>query len=127
MSNLREPGKGDFSFEVEGLGTVVCGRRTMRDRFRIGAEYHRLTEGAPCGQTDFGVVAEAVATFKTLLVDAPKPLLAALDMDALADSLDDPDELLIKAFLALREKELSFRRGNGTDSKDSGTGELQHA
>ena len=121
---LREPAKGDFSVEVEGLGTIVCARRTNRDRFRIGAEYQRLTEGAPVGVSDFGVVAEATATFKVLLVDGPAPLLAALDMDAEVDANEDTDAVLIRCFLALREKELSFRRGTGNDSEASGSGEL---
>ena len=114
---LREPAKGDFSVEVEGLGTIICARRTNRDRFRIGAEYQRLTEGAPVGVSDFGLVAEATATFKVLLVDGPASLLAALDMDAEVDYEAETDEVLIKFFLALREKELSFRRGTGSDSE----------
>ena len=114
---LREPSRGDFSVNVEGLGIIVCARRTNRDRFRIGAEYQRLTEGAPVGVSDFGLVAEATATFKVLLVDGPAPLLAALDMDAEVDYEAETDEVLIKSFLALREKELSFRRGTGSDSE----------
>ena len=121
---LREPSRGDFSVNVEGLGIIVCARRTNRDRFRIGAEYQRLTEGAPVGVSDFGVVAEATATFKVLLVDGPAPLLAALDMDAEVDYEAETDEVLIKSFLALREKELSFRRRTGSDSEASGSGEL---
>ena len=123
---LREPAKGDFSVEVEGLGTIICARRTNRDRFRIGAEYQRLTEGAPIGDNDFGLVAEATATFKVLLVEGPASLLAALDMDAEVDANEDTDVVLIRCYLALRQKELSFRRGNGGDSEASGSGELQH-
>lgn len=106
---MRPPHKDDFPLDVEGVGHFIFGRRTVRDRFRIAAEYHRLTEGLDPGGTDFALAAEAHATLGTLLVEGPAAFVALLDLDR-ADPLDvEADASVVRVFLALRHKELSFR------------------
>lgn len=115
----RPAAKNDFVVEVEGLGTFVFGRRTGRDRFRIAADYHRLTEGLDVSDNDFGMAAEALATVKTLLVEGPAEIMAMLDLDAPADPSPEADAKLLRVFFALRQKELSFRPRPGEGSEAS--------
>jgi hypothetical protein len=120
---MREAKKDDFVVDVEGAGRFVFGRRTVRDRFRIAAEYHRLTEGTAPAGTDFALVAEAQATLSTMLVEAPESFSRLLDLDE-ADPLDsEVDAKVVNVFLALRAKELSFRPGASTAGKKKGQGD----
>lgn len=107
----RPASQNDFAVELEGFGTLIFGRRTGRDRFRIAADYHRLTEGLDVGDSEFGLTAEAFATVKTLLVEGPEEITAMLDLDAPASGDPDADAKLLRVFFALRQKELSFRPG----------------
>lgn len=119
---MREAAPSDFPVEVEGQGTFIFGRRTGRDRFRIAALYHRLTEGLDVSGSDFGVASEAFATVSTLLVEGPASFVALLDLDAPADT-DDRDALILRVFFALRHKELSFRPGAKQDGQAAGQGD----
>lgn len=105
----RPAAPSDFTIQVENIGSFVFGRRTRRDNFRIAAEYHRLTEGTDPGQSEFGLQAEAYATLSTLLVDGPEGFDKLLALDEPGD--DDGDDVMkvVRVFLALRQKELSFR------------------
>lgn len=111
----RAASPSDFSVEVEGLGTFIFGRRTGRDRFRIAAEFHRLTEGLDVGDSEFGLATEAFVTVKQMLVEGPDEIAAMLDLDAPASMDPDADAKLLRAFFALRQKELSFRPRKGED------------
>lgn len=116
----RPAAPSDFSVEVAHVGTLIFGRRTRRDNIRISAEYHRLTEGTSPDQTSFGIECEAYATISTMLVDGPPEFLSLLDLDV--ESSMEPAERLpvISAFYALRERELSFRKGPHETGEGSG-------
>lgn len=116
----REAAPTDFVVEVPGLGDLAFGRRTNRDRFKIAAEYHRITEGLPVSESEFGLTAEAFATVKCLLVDGPAKLTDMLNLDGVSPEDPDGDAMLLRVFFALRQKELSFRPGQGKVGKESG-------
>lgn len=116
----RPAAPSDFPVEVEGIGNFVFGRRTGRDRFKIAAEYHRLTEGLDVSNTDFGITAEAQTTVTVLLVDGPDEIKAMLDLGAAASLDPEADAKLLRVFFALRAKELSFRRPAGEGVKAPG-------
>lgn len=121
----RPAAPNDFTLEIEGIGNFIFGRRTGRDRFRISADYHRLTEGLDVGESELGLVAEAFATVKTLMVDGPVDIATMLDLDAPSDVDQDGDAKLLRVFFALRQKELSFRprAGEGREAAREGNGE----
>lgn len=113
----RPASQNDFTVDVEGIGSFIFGRRTGRDRFRIAADYHRLTEGLEVADSEFGLTAEAFATVKNLLVEGPADVVASIDLDAPASMDPDADSKLLRVFFALRQKELSFRPGAGKDGE----------
>lgn len=119
----RPAASSDFTVDVEGLGTFVFGRRTGRDRFRMAAEFHRLTEGLDVGDSEFGLVADAFVTIKALLVDGPAEITSMLDLEAPASMDPDADAMLLRVFFALRQKELSFRPGAREDGKAARPGD----
>ena len=103
---MRAQGNKDFAVEVEGIGRFFFGRRTMQDTFRIRGEYAALTSGNYDAEGNFGdLTALAFITLKTLMVSAPGDF--TIDADPLLD--DDAEERSFKVFMALREKEQSFR------------------
>lgn len=102
----REGSKHDFTVEVEDIGTFVFARRTMRDEFRIQAEYSRLTEGVPVPALHLFQTATQVATLKVLTVEAPDDW----NIDAM-DPLDEASyDKLDRVHAALRDKEDTFRK-----------------
>lgn len=110
----------DLTVDVEGVGQFIFARRQVRDVYRIRGEYNRLTGGNYDENGDFAdISALGYATVKTLLVVAPDDF--SLDnIDPLID--ENFDEKVMKVFLALREKELSFRPEPGKASQEGGEG-----
>lgn len=110
----------DLTVDVDGIGQFIFARRQVRDVYRIRGEYNRLTGGNYDENGDFAdISALGYATIKTLLVVAPDGF--SLDaMDPLVD--ENFDESVMKVFLALREKELSFRPRPGEASQEVGEG-----
>lgn len=113
----RIPDKTDFAVDVEGVGRFVFGRRRMADEIKIHVEYSRLTEAVdPTPWLDS--VATWMATLKVMCVLAPA--------DFVVDEMDPLDEdtytKLMKVYLALTEKERSFRGGKTQAGKAGGQG-----
>lgn len=116
---MRTAGKDDFAVDVDGLGRFTFARKQMRDVYAIRGEYAATTannfteEG---GFADLGAL--AFITISRLLVAAP----AGFDLENIDPLVDDDYETkIVKVFLALREKELSFR----PQPKAEGAGEGQ--
>jgi len=111
---MRTPAPGDFPVDVEGVGSFVFGRRTLRDELRISAEIARTNEGVDTNNAQPGTpeyflaqVGGWMAVLRVLTVNAP----AEWDLDTM-DPLDETTyQKLALAHAALREKEGSFRRG----------------
>lgn len=116
----REPQPTDFVISVEGIGSFTFSKRTLRSGFAISAEYARLTEGEPLDALT-GRFAEAVATLKVLMVDAPSGWGAA-DLDDMSPYDDATYANLLKVWGALSDKEETFRRA-GAKSKGGGEDE----
>jgi hypothetical protein len=99
--------KQQFPVEVEGIGTFHFAKRTMRNEFRIQAEYSRLTEGVETPTPNLEIMAGVFSTLKVLTLKAPD----GWDLDALDPLVDEDFAKAIRVHAALRAKEGSFRRG----------------
>lgn len=100
----RQGNATDFTIDVDGVGTFIFGRRTMRDEIKIQVEYARLIEGVEPTEW-LALVAGWIATLKVLTVMGPD----GWDIDGM-DPLDDETYARLgKAHQALVDKERSFR------------------
>lgn len=111
----REPQKSDFSVDVEGVGSFVFARRTMRDEIQIQREFARIIDGVE-PTVWLAQVGGWLSSLRVLLVEAPsgwlrdvdgKPTEDLMDIDPLDD---DTYSKLMKVHTALSDKERSFRR-----------------
>jgi hypothetical protein len=111
-----------FTIDVDGVGTFTFRRRVLRDEFRISAEYTRLTEGVENPPEWLDNFADAVASIKALVVDAPEGWGKGE-----IDNLDPYDESTYKNIVAVRtalhEKEFFFRAPGKAGSEAQGEGE----
>jgi hypothetical protein len=97
----------DFPVEVDGIGRFKFARRTQKDRYLIRTYYGQLTNDH--WQED-GSVADMEAfmhaTIHILAVEQPDGF-SVDQLDPIMD--DDIHKKIEKIFLALRQKEVSFR------------------
>lgn len=120
---MREPNGSDFSIDVDGVGHFVFGRRTQKDKYLIRSVYSRMTndyykEDGTVGDME----AWMHATLEVLTVSQPE----SFDPDKLDPILDENTGAKIeKVFMALRNKELSFRPKPATGESKSGSGSDQ--
>jgi hypothetical protein len=111
----------DFSLDVEGIGKFMFAKRTMRDECECQVEFARIIQGVEPTQW-LNIVGGALADLRTLTVVQPQ----GFDLETL-DPLDaESYNRLVKVHNALRDKERSFRRGNGAPSEGSGAESVQH-
>lgn len=105
----------DYTLPVDGVGSFVFGRRTMRDELDIQREYAVILGGAqPTPMLD--LLANWISVFKVLTVLAPD----GWDLDTM-DPLDDETyEKMRRVYDAIAEKEASFRRKPAPGSQGSG-------
>jgi len=113
MSNERQ-----HIIEVPNIGAFTFRRRVMRDEFKIGAEYSRLTEGVNTPSQWLDMFATAFSTLKTLTAEAP----AGWDLDAMEPDDNDTYRKILEVYGALRAAEARFRLGSGAAGESSGTG-----
>jgi hypothetical protein len=102
----RAANASDFTVDVDGIGRFKFARRMQKDKYLIRSQYSQLTsdhwrEDGSVGDME----AWMHATIVVLLVEEPDKFLE--NLDPLMD--DDTGAPIQKVFLALREKELSFR------------------
>ncbi len=105
----RDASSNDFNVQVDGLGTFVFGRRTMRDEFAIAAEYSRLTEGVATLTDWLHYFARAFSTIRTLQVKSPD----GWDVEKLDPQEEASYAQIMGVFDALRAAEADFRKKPG--------------
>lgn len=105
--------------EIAGIGNFCFRRRVMRDEFRIGAEYSRLTEGVGTPSTWLDMFATAFSTLKVLTEEAP----GGWDLDTMEPDDAETYRKIMEVFGALRAAESRFRRGSGAISEAGRAGD----
>ena len=118
MTNRYDP-NATLPVNVEGIGSFIFKMRTIQNQFRIEAEYARLTEGLSEVTLFLGNLAERVSDLSVLTLSGPKGWSAEkiLNMDA----FDEATYARIdKVWSALRDKEVSFRKGGETPAAGEG-------
>jgi len=109
----REAQKTDFSVDVEGVGTFVFARRTMRDEIKIQREFARIIDGVE-PTAWLATVGGWIADLSVLTVEAPE----GWNIEEL-DPLDDETYAkLARVHTQLRDKERSFRGQSATGGKE---------
>lgn len=111
----RQASKLDFPVEIEGVGTFIFGRRTLKDELRIQAEYSRITEGVETPTLMLYTLGIAIATIRVLMVQAPQ----GFDLDALDPIEEDTFTLLQSVYEGVKAKEYSFRKKSGKGSEEN--------
>lgn len=103
----RPEHKEDFTVDVEGLGQFTFGRRKQVDQYKIRALYGRLTNN---NWKEDGTVGDMEAWMHSNLEVLTVKFPTTFSLDKL-DPLTDPedDDRMSRVYVALRQKELSFR------------------
>lgn len=107
----RTAKESDFPVDVEGMGRFKFARRTQKDKYQIRSLYAQLTDN---NYSADGVAVDMEAwthaTISVLVVEEPESSAAWPGLDKLDPLMDDDTaDKLQKVFMALRQKELSFR------------------
>jgi len=120
---MRVPKDTDFSFDVEGVGSFVFGRRTFGDRIAIRREYARLTQNVD--DIQLASLAVVASNLKVLMVSGPAGWNpdALETMDFLMDE-EGAEDKLFAVYDALRATEDSFRKGSDKTGEGSGAGNV---
>ena len=115
---MRPPADSDFFIEVPELGTFRFARRTYGDRLKIRAEFLKLVRDAGESDTELATQAAIIATHRILCVESPAGWsdLATVDMV----SVPDAEDRIFAIYLALKEKEDSFRRPASQGGEEAG-------
>ena len=106
------------TIDAPGIGAFTFRRRTMRDEFRIGAEYSRLTEGVVTPSSWLDMFATAFSTLKVLTAESP----AGWNLDEMEPDDADTYRKIMEVFGALRAAETRFRRGSGANGEAGSSG-----
>ena len=119
---MRAPRNNDFSLELDGVGTFVFGRRTYGDRIKIRADYLRrlreLGEAEETADQELAMFAATLSTFSVMCVSAPPGWESLEDIDLISNP--DAEDQIIGLYLALKNKEDSFRQGAGEAVQGAG-------
>jgi hypothetical protein len=94
-----------FPVVVEGVGTLICKKRTVRVAVAITAEYNRLTEGAEEVSGEFASVCNFLAYLKVVVISGPE----GWDPYGVDPDAESEMEVLHKAYRAIKEAEGRFR------------------
>ncbi|EJG5414273.1 hypothetical protein NAD41_000874 [Salmonella enterica] len=112
---MRYPSESDFKVPVEGIGDFTFARRRMKDEIDIQREYARIVGGVE-PTVWLANMGEYLSTLGVLTVNAPKGWV----LDDL-DPLDPASYKKLKdVYMALREREETFRSGHASGSEAPG-------
>jgi len=112
-----------FPVVVDGVGTLICKRRTVRVAVAVTAEYNRLTEGAEDVSGEFSSVCNFLSYLKVVVVSGPE----SWDPYGVDPDSEEEMEVLHKAYRAIKDAEGRFRAkpvanpevpGSGPESVD---------
>jgi hypothetical protein len=118
----RAKGKEDFTLDVDNIGRFTFGRRRQADVYKIRGLYSQWTGG---NWKDDGTVGDMEAymhaTLEVMTVEYP-PGFTLQSIDPLTGPEDD--DRIAAIYVALRNKELSFRQkpAEGSTGESAGTG-----
>ena len=115
---MRTPSDSDFFVEVPDVGTFRFGRRTYGDRLKIRSEVLKLVRDVGESDPELATQAAIIAAHRVLCVESPAGWgdLAAVDMV----SVPDAEDRVYAIYLALKEKEDSFRGSTAQGSEKAG-------
>lgn len=119
---MRLPQATDYFEDVEGVGRFRFARRKMNDEMQIQRIFAEYTGGIE-PTVWLLTLGEYLSTLRVLTVSAPE----GWDLDDL-DPLDDETYAKLgRVFIALREREETFRsgakqKGQGSSKADAGNG-----
>lgn len=112
---MRRPQATDFYETVEGIGRFRFARRKLADELQIQRLYAEYAGGVE-PTAWLATLAEYLSTLNTLTVEAPE----GWDMDNM-DPLDNETyQKINRVFVALREREETFRGKSGAVGKGTG-------
>ena len=103
---------------VDGIGSFVCRRRTMRVAIAISAEYNRLTEGSENIGPEFAGICNFMAYLRAMVVAGPDDW-APYDIDP--EDTEAMDQLR-QVYLAIKDAEARFRKQPDGQPEKPGTG-----
>lgn len=103
---------------VDGIGSFVCRRRTMRVAIAISAEYNRLTEGSENIGPEFAGICNFMAYLRAMIVSGPDDW-APYDIDP--EDTEAMDRLR-QVYLAIKDAEARFRKQPDGKPEKPGTG-----
>lgn len=103
----RAAHKEDFTVDVEGVGQFKFGRRKQGDQYKIRSLYGKLTNN---NWKEDGTVGDMEAWMHANLEILTVEFPSTFSLEKL-DPLTDPedDDRMSRVYVALRQKELSFR------------------
>jgi hypothetical protein len=118
---MRSPLPTDFFVDVDQLGTFRFAKRKMSDEIAIQRLYSEYTGGVT-PTVWLLTLGEYLSTIRALLVESPD----GWDIDNLDPLEDETYEQIGRVFVALREREETFRKGAGEKRKAPRAKDAKH-
>ncbi len=113
---MRRPSENDFAVPVEGLGTFTFARRRLKDEIAIQVERSKILGGTEFPTDFLWNLGAWLSTIRVLMVLAPN----GWNPDELDPLEPETFDEISRVFVALREKEDSFRRKPRKGSEEQG-------
>ncbi|ECB1886238.1 hypothetical protein IAJ44_004294 [Salmonella enterica] len=111
----------DFFENIDGIGRFRFARRKMADELQIQRLYAEYAGGVE-PTVWLATLAEYLSTLRVLIVEAPE----SWDLDSMDPLDDDTYKKISRVFVALREREETFRAGAGNNGKGERQEDAEH-
>lgn len=118
---MRLPQPTDFFEDVEGIGRFRFAKRKMADEVQIQRLFSEYTGGVE-PTAWLLTLGEYLSTLRVLTVSAPE----GWDLDDLDPLEAETYTKLGRVFIALREREETFRAGSSKAGQSSGAANAEH-